>query len=70
MNEKTGEFIPKDSSAYRQENARRAQAGPGNRAAMPILEEGEKVLIKGVEFRVKKIKMFSGHLALQMVPKG
>jgi hypothetical protein len=65
MQASTGRFLPEDVARKIEK-----QMGPGNKALMPRLAEGELVEIKGVKFRVKRIKPFSGHLALQMVPTG
>ena len=67
MQESTGKFLPVDSKAYK---AAISRMGPGNEASMPTLTEGEIVQIKGVDFRVTRIKMFSGKLGLKMVHKG
>jgi len=71
MNEKTGKFLPVDGAEHKQALEKlQKEMGPGNKAHMPTLEEGETVAIKGVDFKVTKIKMFSGYVALRMIAKG
>ena len=60
MDSNTGRFIGPDE--YR----RAAEPGRIRISKMPTLELGEIVEVKGVKFRVKKIKP-NGHLAMQMV---
>ena len=60
MDENRGQFIPHAQISV----------GPGNAAGMPTLAIGEVVEIKGVRFRVSRIKLYSGKLGLEMLRKG
>ena len=69
MNEIRGTFVAVGTPEYEKQERERQQMLGGNWKAMPTLAIGEVVAIKGVDFRVIRMKL-DGHLGLKMIPTG